>query len=361
MFHIGDKVRVAHTGDFGDMYGVVETMRVWGRNRTVLEVVAAGEDHSLVTGPTHGGYASFTFENRNLVLVEREEEPIRKKSVRELISEAKKEIRDNYAGSSRNAVFCVLRENRSNIHVHCGPCHGDLRNRGMGATAIVTLIVRKGAVGYSGTHKQPPYEELLAYYDWLFNRSPYAGCFMYKAAKNALREKCAVLRTDQPANILQGALIATRNTWEFAPNIRIWHRLVEAGVNENLAFILCYCVSENERQLTASGVSRDHISIQTAHMHMQGAKAFVEGTPLRVNEAYNKGGSYEGVTEAFLGRGGNFFAHFYSLFQSFGDKKKTGINPFVKAKPRQREAKTMTMEQFVKFVKANEDKFIQEV
>jgi hypothetical protein len=355
MFQIGDLVRVAHTGVFEDYHGVTTAMAAWARDQSILRVESVAARAITVAGP--GTTYRYLFSPDNLVLAERGE--IETFNPRILIRKAKDLIIKEHSHSNRNAVFSVIRNTNPEPHILGGPCHGDLRNRGDGANAIVTLIVRQGSVGYSEQHKQPPYEILLAFYDWLFNRSPYADCFMYKSAKNALREKCAVLRTDQPGNILQGALICTRNTWEFAPHIRIWHRLVQEGVNENLAFILCYCVSEREGAIKATSASRDHVAISTRIMTMQGAKAFLAGAPLKKTELYNKGGTYEGVIAAFEGRGNPFFPVFKNLFDSFG-KKSSGNNPFIKAKERAVSGRAMTMQGFVKFVKANEDKFIQE-
>lgn len=273
------------------------------------------------------------------------------------ISMARKVIEERFNSHGSNGVAIHLKKQNlepGERSVETGPCHGFIRNNGNKASeAIITLIDRTAHEGeYGGNQRDLGEEAVLAYYDWLFNRSPYAYIFLYKSAAHCWSRKTAVYRVDVPANMLQGALISTRNTWEHPDRIRVWHSLSKAGVEENLAFLLSgFFQQDRSGEIRFSKVVSDH-HVLCNDISRQGARAFISGSPLFESALYNAGGEYGGVKRAWVGQGHPIWKDLQVGFNSFSSKGASVCrNPFIKAKAsRQQDTKAMNTEEFVKFV-----------
>lgn len=94
------------------------------------------------------------------------------------------------------------------------------------------------------------WEPIRIYFEWLFNYSPYAPCFITKGARRALSERVIAFDPEQPSNLIGGALIASRlgterytASYRIAGRLLMWNRLVELGVHPSLAFTLCHIPS----------------------------------------------------------------------------------------------------------------------
>jgi hypothetical protein len=99
------------------------------------------------------------------------------------------------------------------------------------------------------------WRHIRPYFEWLFNYSPFAPCFITKGAKRALNERVIAFDPNQPANLIGGALIASRlgterytASYRIAGRLLIWHRLVELGVHPSLAFTLSHVPSMSKIQ-----------------------------------------------------------------------------------------------------------------
>lgn len=90
-------------------------------------------------------------------------------------------------------------------------------------------------------------KHVIAYIDWLANRSVWSPAFLTKDAEEIYSEG-AVLTTDVPMCVLAGACIAGRAIWEWAPSVLIFSSLVESGVKEPLAFFISHLYGPGERQ-----------------------------------------------------------------------------------------------------------------
>lgn len=260
--------------------------------------------------------------------VEKKEEP--PKPPLKTFEEKVEEVRGlfpRYTGS-HNGVGVLMHENPPLLPypLLTGPCHSFARGRGRGTSCVVTLVRRR-----SGVLNQCKKEVCLAYYDWVFNRSPYAEWFLTKDATECWEKYSAVVSSDAPGNMMQGALILTRHTWEFPSHIDLWWALVQEGVPENIAFVVCMKSSFDGEEVTPSNYSSDHSTI-SAIITMSGAKAFVENSPLVRTNPYKEGGEANGVQAAWTGQeGGDFFAKLREEFNKYdflgrGDAK--ARNPF---------------------------------
>jgi hypothetical protein len=91
---------------------------------------------------------------------------------------------------------------------------------------------------------------IRTYFEWLFNYSPFAPCFITKSAKSAIDKKVIALTPEQPSNLIGGALIATRlgterytAQYRIAARLLMWSKLVTLGVHPSLAFTLSHVPS----------------------------------------------------------------------------------------------------------------------
>lgn len=311
---------------------------------TVSQVIRRGEFCYSVSWD-NGAFNCYREGEIKLANIEAPQTPRRSPTLSQRIVEAKRKLKA-HRDCGDNGIAIHLKKGAP-IAVSRGPCHGFIRNEGRPSSqAIVSLLKRSG--GNPG-HNQCNGEVVVRYCDWLFNRSPWAECFKYKGAANAWKEKSCVLRVDVPANLLQGALISTRNTWEFPEHINLWHKLVtKYGVDEHIAFLAVYFVSISGESVVPSGCHRDHIAVSTRKMTEQGARAFLFNAPLYKRGAYNKNGNYEGVLKAFEGQGTEIFDKFREDFNKYG-KEGVAKNPFGKAKFYQSNTRSMGVAQYAMF------------
>ena len=162
---------------------------------------------------------------------------------------------------------------------------------------------------------------------------------MHKSAEQAVKQGVLTVRTDQPGNMVQGALIATRHTWEYSLNVKLFCRLTqEFGCDEHVSYILAFMMSYNgnDKMVAMAGNENDHLSFSPYNMTKEGYEAFFSHQPLVTTDPYNRGGRPGGVKAAWEGKGNALRGQFKTLFNSFGTTRKS-FNPFVKAKTRTEE------------------------
>lgn len=79
----------------------------------------------------------------------------------------------------------------------------------------------------------------LRFLEWFFNYSPYHEAWHTKSAKVALKSGIMVGNTDVPANLVCGAMFASRSIWEHKARVAtIWNAFVERGLHPDIAFML---------------------------------------------------------------------------------------------------------------------------
>jgi hypothetical protein len=284
------------------------------------------------------------------VLEERKREEERRAKIpkEELVKDAKKILFD-HKDFGHNGIAIHIRRGRA-LTVDTGPCHGFVRNMGGSSSlAIVTLVKRSH-------HERKQVEDTILerYLDFVMNRSPWASCFEDKNAKDAVRNKCVELRTDVPANLLQGALMTTRHTWEMKTRVELWYALVGEGVDERIAFLAMnfafYSISE--KVLLAENDS-DHSPINPSSLTGKGVASFMT-SPRKdlLTGGYNKGGDYRGVMAMWSGGEQPIYNSFHRGFIAFGTSAPDSmvVNPFIKAKRGKIVRNGMSVKRFAAFV-----------
>lgn len=124
---------------------------------------------------------------------------------------------------------------------HAGINHPPITNKPF--IAIVSEILGTGKEGIKNFLSQQELGEeiVLEYYDWLLNESPVSHVFITKDAEQAIKDKLVVLDTANPRAVLMAACIMHRHVWEEIKIPKVWHDLVEAGVDKDGAFVLAHC------------------------------------------------------------------------------------------------------------------------
>lgn len=160
-----------------------------------------------------------------------------------LLVKKEKEFKKRAAshGFEVNAVSGQADEKKVNVsNYHY--CHASMDSR------YHNSVIKEPKVLFSQVQDNVvAWEPIRAYFEWLFNYSPFAPCFITKGARRALNERVIAFDPEQPSNLIGGALIASRlgterytASYRIAGRLLMWHRLVELGVHPSLAFTLSH-------------------------------------------------------------------------------------------------------------------------
>lgn len=145
-------------------------------------------------------------------------------------------------GFRANAFGGLIYEDNSLHVIGIHPCHGFLQTSYWGGYA------RRSPIKYilSAIRAEEITDEALAedFYDWLFNRSPWANVFVEKSYQQA-RLLGVVARVDLPANLIATAMIASRFMTEtYASEQRyrraIYKELRNIGYDEATSFVFAH-------------------------------------------------------------------------------------------------------------------------
>ena len=114
---------------------------------------------------------------------------------------------------------------------HAGLKSGYLSDEGLCGRVVATIDLVPKLVSNK--------REVVSYFSWLFNKSPFRSVFMNKSAKSAF-DYGIVCRATSEANLLVAGLMATRLATEENEGDRVglWYKLVNLGCDPSLAFII---------------------------------------------------------------------------------------------------------------------------
>lgn len=349
-FREGDLVVM---NDSPNPYGIAGKMVKWIRDQTVLRIRMISGERIQLEEPRSERRCSVVAANISLASAKARKAMTKTVPAATAIRLAKEKLLSTPDNGHNGEAILVTCTRADEPRILVGPCHGFARRAGTPETVgIVTRIVRESG-RYQDQQGMLSREELIHYYDFLLNRSPWADMYLHKSSAEAVKNKCLTVRTDRPGNLVQGALIATRHTWEYSSNVKLFCRLtMEYGCDEHVSYILAFMMSYNmgSEMVAMAGMENDHLSFSPYDMAAQGYEAFLSHTPLVTTNLYNEGGRPEGVKAAWSGEGQKLRDQFLKLFQSFGTTKKS-FNPFVKARPtNQEDVRRMSVAEAASFV-----------
>ena len=238
----------------------------------------------------------------------------------------------------RNAYFGFLYEDGGMSPIEGGACHASVLNHGRhtkqyedkSVVAIVSRILRDQQTEFTQS------ENSIRFYDWLFNRSPFQQVFLTKDSDACMKEGWCVVDCNNPANMVQAGLIATRNTWEFPSNIDRWASFVDKGVKEDLAFLIVHFLSIFDVNEVALTTRPNGHAVIGSSLSLKGARAFINHKPMNLKPNYSEGTDAHGVFALWDSDSGDngFLKHLREELKKFleGSKKTVCLNPFQKAK-----------------------------
>jgi hypothetical protein len=167
-------------------------------------------------------------------------------------------------------------------HTHC--FGASKQSEYTGAKWIVSRIQDNGA---AGTYKFE--EDLVKFYDWLFNESPWADVFITKNGKQAVEERWLVVHTDVPSNQMVGALMASRIPSESSNPMFVMNDLEEFGVPRTMGFLIGQCLAGGDKREGSAkwgDTTAEHRCISAGQMTRSVALNFLEGQLVEPNEHY---------------------------------------------------------------------------
>lgn len=220
-------------------------------------------------------------------------------------------------------------------------CHNHMNNNGF--KYVINGIGHTGKEYSAGNGRYLSPEVELWFVDYIINRSPYSETFISKDAAKCLEGQVTLSSGDHPSNLMVAGLVALRRLWEYSMVARAAYDLSQAGVDEDLAFVLGHLISvetevDNASSTSWSGGHNGHCSINPHQMGFKVIKAFMEHKPTKLNGLWSEGNRYEGYDDMYgHDRSGipsyvvaNFPYHLYK-----GQAPVASTNPFLAAKAAQ--------------------------
>lgn len=132
--------------------------------------------------------------------------------------------------------------------------------------------------------------------DWLVKESLWAKYIINKDAED-VDERCLIIRTDIPSNLMAQALILTRQIWEFPNLVEIWDELVSFGIAKDLAFALAHGVSKNanKKGYIKNSTANLHSAMSSNFMTEEFFMNYLNDRPKNPNNTYQNRPNYRGV------------------------------------------------------------------
>jgi len=159
-------------------------------------------------------------------------------------------------------------------------CHAWLQNYdARKPPAVITnkiQLKRPGCIDKEGMEK---------YYNYLFNDSPFAECYVTKTLSDALN-KGITLRTTPPANLVCAAAIATRQAWEYPDVATSLNNMIGFGIEPRKAHIAAHLITVDSEGGFSSSRRAHHVAVSSCYFSKESIKNFLSGT-LPKKDKYN--------------------------------------------------------------------------
>lgn len=254
----------------------------------------------------------------------------------------------------KHAQHAKWKDNASTTHLdengvegfvkYSNVCHNHMNNHGF--KYVINGINHTG-VDYNGNNGRfLPAEVELWFVDYIINRSPYSETFLSKDAAKCLEDKVTLSSGDHPSNLMVAGLVALRRLWEYSMVARAAYDLAQAGVNEDLAFVLGHLIGVESNISGDSLTTWDychsgHCSIDPSIMSFKIMKNFLAHKPEKLNPLWSAGkGRYDGYDAMY---GTSYDSSIYNYVSAHWphhlcEGKEAAVvittNPFTAAKPR---------------------------
>ncbi|AFE86236.1 hypothetical protein [Salinivibrio phage CW02] len=228
-------------------------------------------------------------------------------------------------------------------HLDTGACHAGLREC-EGADYILT-DVRKGSERHWELQKQlidaGHFNVLLKFMDYLANRSPYSVAVETKDAQD-IWDSGWVISTEHPSNLISSLCTATRHVWEYPARCYAFAKMVEKGVDEDIAFVACLAASGSpwKGKLNFQGSCVEHTALKFDSMQDTDIVSFCMGNMPNANKTLKEDRDYARPNRVWSlfcpSSEGDFPKGGSSLIESLRkmpeQKQEKSLNPFVTSK-----------------------------
>lgn len=177
-------------------------------------------------------------------------------------------------------------------------CHmGLMRTTSTTGASPVLVITNQVQTKYAGWMGKKGFEE---YYSFLFHDSVFADCYVTKDPSKCIKDG-VVVRTDQPANLVVAACIATRQAWEHADVGKTVVGLIKLGLCPRKAHLAAHSITLRDDGTWYPNSRSAHVAVYAHSMGKVGVSNFLSGTlneRLRRNKrTYAEIESYRGIPE----------------------------------------------------------------
>lgn len=176
------------------------------------------------------------------------------------------------------------------------------------------------------------HREKLVYTDYLINRSPLEEVFYEKDAEEVLSTQYFIANCDVPSNKLAAGLISTRYLSETTRIARAFVKIVDAGVDEDIAYILAHMFKFSSDGKVSKHFNGDaHVAFTVSYWSWKGVGQWINHSPVGLNESYADNHYYRGIEPMFNRSSGT--SGFYKLIKDWSFKKASAgtANPFSKS------------------------------
>lgn len=225
-----------------------------------------------------------------------------------------------------------------------GACHSRIRDFD-GHDYILTSVQKGGRNGNWSTQGRMVDKGMegvfYTYMDYLANRSPYSCAVETKDAQDIWNYGW-VISTEHPSNLISSLCTATRHVWEFPARCYAFAKMVEKGVNEDIAFVSCLAASgdPSKGELDFKGSCVEHTALMFPNMTDLDIVSFCLGNMPNANPNLKDDGSYSSPnkvwslfcpsSEGWFPEGDNSLIKVLQAMPKMSVSK--SINPFVTSK-----------------------------
>lgn len=130
--------------------------------------------------------------------------------------------------------------------------------------------------------------------EWFFNYSPYHTAWVSKSAKLVLKSKVMVGDCEAPANILGGAMFASRSLWEHGARVaKFWNAFVERGCHPDIAFMIAHHFITDGTTVSVNPISW-HVAIDGTYVNGNNILNFITKN-VRDDKPYKEKKGYDNI------------------------------------------------------------------
>lgn len=255
----------------------------------------------------------------------------------EEVSKAVKKLAKSGLNKTSVAAFAVVATDGT-YSERGQACHGDLRRSNWHLTP--DFVVSRVQTGRSDVISNRDIR--ASYVNWLVNQSPYADAFLVKDVEWLLDHEVFVATANAPADVMAAGLVQSRRLHEYTHIAEITARLIQAGMNGNLANLISYCVQSVEGDnFYWADFGTEHWALSPALMSKEMVERYVNGdTSLADDEPYASSKTFIGNWKKMFGKKESKWLgnECKLIMSSFGKGSAAYVNPFAASKVTQQQS-----------------------